>query len=256
LRLLSGADGTRAWTRSQRASSDFWEFPVLLEDLTGDGVSDLVLGSFMTIGDPFEGENGAGFARVYGRTGNTISETTHVFPSAGDASFTGTFSYIGGIEDVDGDARGDVLAGALSAGYNQDPVSGEYELSEVRSAAVFESGPSGTVLYEKSEAEPFTIDAPADVSGDGRIDALEWRYPVEEGGDYGVVVQTLAPTTTLWARTMNEDEFWHLWVAGDQDGDSGEELLTGRNDLLGGHWSSFVASLKGASGSERWRAER
>ncbi|MGH2692999.1 MAG: hypothetical protein ACRDHM_10940, partial [Actinomycetota bacterium] len=42
LRLLSGADGTRAWTRSQRASSDFWEFPVLLEDLTGDGVSDLV----------------------------------------------------------------------------------------------------------------------------------------------------------------------------------------------------------------------
>jgi hypothetical protein len=198
----------------------------------------------------------AGLARVDGRTGTTISETIRPFAGMGDHTFTATFLYIGGTGDVDGDARDDVLAGSVASGYDEDPDTGGSVLGEARSSVVFESGPSGTVIHEKSEAELFTVDAPADLSGDGRADAFEWHYPTTEDGDFGVVVHRLAPTTTLWSRTLTADEFWNIWTGGDHDGTPGEEVLYGRNELIANQWRSAVASLRGSNGSERWRSEK
>jgi len=256
LRLLSGADGTELWTREQRPGSHYWEFPVIVEDLTGDATADLVLASFMTLGEPMESGFAAGLARVDGRTGTTISETIRPFAGIGDHDFTSTFLYIGRTDDVDGDAGADVLAGSVASGYDEDPDAGGSVLGEARSSVVIESGPSGDVIHEKSEAELFTVDAPADLSGDGLADAFEWHYPITEDGDFGVVVHRLAPATTLWSRTLTEDEFWNIWTGGDHDGSPGEEVLYGRNDLMANHWKSAVASLRGSNGSERWRSEK
>lgn len=254
LRLLSGADGSEVWRREQRPAAHFWEFPVVFEELNGDGVMDVVLGSFMTLGEPMGSGFAAGFARVDGPTGTTISETIRPFGGVGDHMFTSTFLYIDGTGDADGDARHDVLAGSMASGYDEDPGSGGLVLGESRSTAVFESGPTGDVIHEKTAAELFTVEAPADLSGDGRVDALEWHYPAVEDGDYGLVVHRLAPTEILWSRTLSEDEFWNMWAAGDHDGAPGEEVLYGRNDLVNAHWKSVVASLRGSNGSERWRA--
>ncbi|MGH2710756.1 MAG: hypothetical protein ACRDH9_06080 [Actinomycetota bacterium] len=255
-RLVSGTDGAILWERTQAADVVYWDFPVAFGELTGDGKTDLVLGNFAEISEsPLATQDAARFTRVNGLTGQTISETTRPFAQALNHELVQSILYISGMDDVDEDGTGEGVAGYLAAGYDRDTLSGEYTRTEVISSAFVESGEAATTLYANSGADLFSISPAGELDGDGKTEAFEWHYPLEEGGDYELVALRLIPSKTLWTRTMNEDEAWHLWPAGDQDGGPGQELLTGRNDLLDGHWSSFVASLKGSNGSERWRIE-
>jgi hypothetical protein len=254
LRLISGTDGTVVWERPQAADVVYWDFPVALGELTGDGKTDLVLGNFAVVEDPLLGEaDAARFARVDGQTGHTISQTTRTFSTAGDNDLVQSILYVNGMEDVDQDATGEGLAGSMSVGYDEDPVTGELTPAEVVSSALVESGETAAALHQATRPELFSLSPAAELDGDGRTEAFEWGYPLEEGGDYLLTALRLIAPKILWARALNQDEAWHVGLAGEQDGAPGQEILTGRNDLLAGHWTSFVASLRGSNGSERWR---
>ncbi len=142
-------------------------------DADGDGWGDFVVGA------PWEDVSGDFEAgRVYlfsGATGTLL----HTLESP-NAENRGFFGYsVAGVDDVDGDGRGDLLVGA----YSEDAGTGVFS----GRAYVF-SGATGTLLYTlvspNAESGGFfglAVSGVPDVNGDGRGDLLVGAYKEDLG---------------------------------------------------------------------------
>lgn len=103
VRVLSGGTGTELWRRAGDLPGDQMGFALAgVPDVDGDGINDVVIGIPATAGGTAPG-------RVVVRSGLTGELISQIFGSQTDSGFG--FS-VGGLHDVNGDGRGDVLVGA------------------------------------------------------------------------------------------------------------------------------------------------
>lgn len=255
--VVDGRDGSTIWTR--RGAED--QFPVASGDYGGHPGKDLIAVALRSSPGaiPFETEGSIVLVRIDGTGGETLFETEHPMPALeGSYNFFYVGLYAGGMADASGDGQDDAFSGSWWVGLTPNDETGEYEIAEARSAYRFESGADGSVLHSADGPTWFDGLPEPDLDGDGLADMSEYHYPLDEDADLRVVMYALSPPSALWERAIPQEEFWEttLWPSGDQDGVPGAEVLYGLNTEQDGHWSSVVASLKGANGAERWRQRR
>jgi hypothetical protein len=260
LRLFSGRDGAQLWERPQAAGATSWEFPLVTDDLGDGSNADLVLGTYLPpAADPFGVPDRARFSRVNGATGFTLFATERAFSQlSGQHEQTFTYLYLAGLGDADGDHMDDAVAGSVMVGFDRAPGSDELTITDVVSTAVVDSGRTDSVIFGNSEGRLFTLSAAGDLQGDGTSEAFEFHNPLDPTKDYSLTALHLASASALWSRSFAEEEYWTgtLWPGGDHDGDGGEDIVYGRNEVTDHGRKSLVASLAGATGAERWRREK
>lgn len=258
LRMISGADGRLLW---KHAPGPEWEVPLLVAPLGGAPGSDVLTAAFggeAASGEESEATSTIRFARVEGTSGETLFETTHrVRTLSGSHNGYLWYTQVGAMGDANGDGTDDVYVSGYAFVWDWDLVTGEPTFSQVGSSTFAESSRTGTLLHEAHGPDIFVLWPAPDLDGDGRSDAYEWHFPLEEGGSYQVRIHGLAPTNYLWDRTFTSDEFWSgtFSEAGDEDGRPGDEILYGTNFEQEGRRHALVSSLEGATGRERWRVE-
>lgn len=143
-------------------------------DATGDGKADLVVGS---PGETAGGKIGAGRAHLY----NGVTGALWKVLTPGKPELNGRFgNAVGGVPDVNGDGRGDVVSGAPS-----EDVPGVYNAGRV----YLHSGASGSVLRsfalgapESNDAFGIAVCGMPDVNGDGFGDVLIGASGADPGG--------------------------------------------------------------------------
>lgn len=256
LRMVSGRDGSSLWEREQAADAHFFEFPMVIDHYGGGAGEDLLTGSFLDDGAAGD----VRLSRVDGATGQTLFESwpkIHA-PETGQPDVVLTATYIFSSDDFDGDSGRDTITSGYRASFDCSAPP-ECSMTEVRSAAVADSGRTGSVVHAGEWPGEVTFLVPAaDLDGDARVDAFEETVPLEQGEDYEIQARSLSAGSILWERVFSWDEYWGgtFWPGGDHDGEPGEEIVYGRSEVVGARWMSLVASLRGADATERWRIEK
>jgi hypothetical protein len=207
----------------------------LVDDLTGDGVSDYIVGAPENA-QPFS--QGEGYARIYDGVSGAVVRTLN--GSAIGFAYGGT---VGNAGDVNGDGRGDVLIASQQAGGL-----GEGAV-EVRSGA--NGGLLRTVVgIDPDEQLGHALEGLGDVTGDGVPDfaasSINYNTPANPRG----IVRAFngANGAPLWSvqGTAGGARFGSsLANMGDINGD-------GRADLLVGSYFGGAKLLSGANGNVLW----
>jgi len=150
--LFSGNNGSLLHTfisPNQQTSGEFGYAVSGVPDTDGDGMGDLLVGSF--------GENRAHL--FSGKSGELLHSLISPI-GLGDVNFGYS---VAGVPDLDGDSRGDLIVGSLA--------------SENRGAAYVYSGSSGMILYPLASPNSmvsglfgYSVSGIEDVDGDGRGD--------------------------------------------------------------------------------------
>jgi hypothetical protein len=257
---IDGGNGNTIWTRETQED----QFPFVAGEYGGGPGADLLAVTLrsMPSSDPVEGLLGEGgetqfvLVRIDGSNGQTLFERARpIYWPTRSYDFVFPFLYAGRMPDADRDGQDDAYIGSLILGFVEDPETGELQLAGADSDYSFESGANGSVLAAKQGPGWFEAYPEPDLDGDGAAEMSEWHVPIQEGEDYRVLLQTLAPATLLWERSIPDAQVWEttVWPSEDQDGVPGGEVVYGLNTEEGGRWSSLVASLTGATGQERWK---
>jgi hypothetical protein len=255
LEIVSGARGTELW-RAEGTDS----VPRLL------GVGDSETGLFVAVGalvatgedDLVSGEYTLRIEALIERrsaaTGAVLSSTRHVATAAaptGDGGAGGSSALtLTSADDGDGDGKREIVVSVAAEATSFD-ADGNPTSSSAQSTSVVESLDGGrTLLSEPSEDVRF-LETLGDVDGDGLLDL---RRNVVTAGDVSI-----SPVVDAAAfRAVDGAPLWRLqgglfelpFVAGDQDGAPGHELLQVRHS----DGPPQVLSLRGQDLTVRWSA--
>jgi len=193
-------------------------------DVDGDGSGDLLLGS------PRYWGVGSWSGRVYvfsGKTGTLLTTLD------GDAE-TAQFGYsVAGLEDLDGDGRGEILVGAYGRNGTAGPDAGR---------AYLYSGKTGTLLKEwQGEGQDHyfgvCVSGVPDADGDGKMDILigasEWGVTANErrGRAYLYSGATRALIRTHDGANVGDLFAWAVAGVPDTNGDGRGDLIVGARDF-------------------------
>lgn len=210
---LSGADGTLLWARAGDVEGGFYGSGLgAVGDVNGDGVSELVVGSF-----------GADLAQVLDGTDGTVVHTLR--PSDLEAATTFGQFFASGGGDVDCDGVGDVFVGDYNAGVGDAAGTG---------GAYAFSGRTGSLLFHlvgRRTGEGFGPGRiVADVNGDGHADVLVGAYTSPEGGEaagkaYLFSGRSGALLRTITATRATDNFGVDALSVGDVDGDQLPDFL-------------------------------
>jgi formylglycine-generating enzyme required for sulfatase activity len=164
---ISGADGALIHTLTSpdnRMDANFGYSVSDIPDVNGDGRPDMLVGSVME--NPYETPGNPGRVYIFSGGNGALLSTIAPPPNANLR-----FGYsVSGIEDIDGDGRGDVIVGSPFDYYNND--------EHIGTGAVYVfSGATGTLLHTLTSPQPKAGDHfgnsvadVADVDGDGLQD--------------------------------------------------------------------------------------
>lgn len=248
----SGSWNLHARYDGASAQDLFGDAACFTEDLDGDGVADIVIGSMWA--DP-GGRNAAGSVAVLsGASGASILQLEG--PTAGD--------YFGravdGIGDVDGDGTPDLLVGA----YGSDPGG----ISLAGTVHVL-SGLDGSTIHAlhgnlQNDFFGYACAAAGDVDGDGVEDLIVGAYGVDAPPSYSVgAAYVYSGATGLLLHTFLGSDaggFFGISVAGpgDLNGDGFADLLvgapqdsiTGRAYLYSGADGSLLTTYTGSGSAD------
>ena len=206
-------------------------------DVTGDGLDDLLIGADR------EDAGGAGAGAVYVVSG-LISADTDLGSLGGPKLVGEALGDHAGISvaspgDVDGDGFADILLGAYDADAGgvaagvaylvSGPVSGVLPLADAQARMIGE---------QAGDLAGFTVAAPGDFDGDGRMDVLVSAYQEDTGGaQAGAVYLFEGPVSgnlRLWTADLKvtgesagDQAGWSISPAGDTDGDGLADALIG-----------------------------
>jgi len=157
--VFSGANGLVLYAVSGVAAADNFGFSVaFVPDTDGDGMGEVLAGAW--VGDSGGINRGQAFL-IDGDTGATL----HTLGGENDYDF---FGYsVAGLEDLDGDGRGDLLVGAPGSGFN-GPGAG---------SAYVHSGATGALLHTlrgdaSGDGYGSAVAAAGDIDLDGNCDLL------------------------------------------------------------------------------------
>jgi hypothetical protein len=252
--VLDGADGAQRWSRAANGS---WPYLTAVGDIDGSGLDDVLLVEFDDGWDwESDGTTTAGYEahRLRGLTGESLgSSSFHL----GDGEDAFTWVTVGG--DADGDGVADLVATMTVGGYGED---GQTWTSS--RSLVVESGATGTLLYRLDDTNHMGY-LTADLDGNGADELMLSKMDYDADGGrwsefrYDLTAVRLVDGTQLWTRTdryRDDGTSDVAFVAGDQDGQPGAELLHVRTEAAGGAGTSTVASLEGATLRQRWVISR
>jgi hypothetical protein len=243
--LLDGATFKRLYTFWGEKTDARLGYAVAgVPDVDGDGAGDLLLGSprYYGVGD------WSGRVYVYsGKTGGLI------YTLDGDAA-TAQFGFaVAGLEDLDGDGRGEILVGA----YGRNGTAGKDA-----GRAYLYSGKTGQLLkeWEGEGANHFfgvSVAGVPDADGDGKMDILigasEWGTQPEErrGRAYLYSGATRSLIRSHDGATVGDLFGWAVSGVPDTDGDGRGDLLVGARDFDPGtlHNAGRIYLLSGKDGT-------
>ena len=235
----SGVDGTQLWTVDGKHSWDLMGSAVgFLDDVSGDGVSDLVVGVYGATGRDTGGAGGSGRGEALVLSGEDGS-TIHRLKPRGDANFFGRF-FARAAGDVDGDGTGDTFVSDYAAGRggvgsnggnpNPRPTNG------TGTAYVFsgETGKPIHVIDGEQFGEGFGPGRGiGDINGDGHDDLIVAAWTSSEGAPAAGIARIYSGANATVLRTITSTtpgEFLGVDAlgVGDLNGDGmGDFLITG-----------------------------
>jgi hypothetical protein len=225
--LFSGATGALLQTLESPNPEDsgFFGWAVSgVPDADGDGRGDLLVGAIM---EDTESQD-AGRAYLFGGATGALLQTLESPNAVQDADFG---SALAGVEDVDGDGRGDLLVGAPA----------ENRGAENAGAAYLFSGATGLLLLPLETPNPelggqfgISVAGVPDADGDGRADLLigafrEDAAATDAGRAYLFSGVTGGLLQTLVSPDLELGGEFGIATAGvsDADGDGRGDLLVG-----------------------------
>ena len=175
----SGADGSNIWGKTFAGSCSartLWS-----DDLNGDGVPDMYVCQSSIGGSP-------SYKKWWFRSGKTGA-------ALWSKSFTNpTWLYrMGG--DLDGVARGDILASPLLALYASPPVSSSVQMLR---------GSNGWTIWSKTVTGAYQASPVGDMNGDGRRDVMLTSYPTSLSGsnvNFKAIAKNGVNGVNLWQKT-------------------------------------------------------
>ncbi|MCA9771052.1 MAG: FG-GAP repeat protein [Myxococcales bacterium] len=244
--VYSGRGARRLYALDGEGAGDFFGYAIeRAPDADGDGREDLVVGAYQ-----HTGPGGLQAGRVYLYSGANGS-LLHVFDGEQPAAQLGRG--VGGVPDVDGDGRGDVVAGA----YNHEGSAGEGS-----GVTYVYSGATGAVLHRiEGEAAGdnfgFSVAGVPDADGDGRGDfvttALLHAGPGGPGSGRAYLYsgRTGALLHHFDGEAQSDNLGRCVSNAGDVNGDQRGDYVVGadKSDGAGGFNSGRAYVISGASGA-------
>ena len=223
-------------------------------DLTGDGVTDLVIAA------PYADDGAEDGGSVYLVSGLITGQSTLSIATAriDGAASDDRLGVVAASSDVDGDGFSDLFLGAsmVDGGLGRT-----YLISGPVTGAVSVSSALGTVDGTSNDDRLGTaLAAPGDTNGDGLADLLLGAYGDDTSGNSaGAVFLALGPVTGERSLTDSHASFYGeatadragvtVSAAGDVDGDGLADLLIGADRSGPGNAGAAYVVLGGASGS-------
>jgi hypothetical protein len=240
--VYSGASGRLLFSKTGSAGEHLGFAVAYVPDADGDGLGDVLVGARAAD----LGATNSGAARLYsGVSGALLLEL------AGESSFDLFGSAVAGLEDLDGDGRGDLVVGASLS---------DAKGSGAGSAYVY-SGATGALLWTlrgeaSGDAFGYAVADAGDVNGDGASDVLVGAPGADAGGQNSGAAYVYSGADgsllRLWNGTAAGDGFGNA-VAGalNLDGDSSADVMVGAvGSDANGASSGEVRVLAGVDGSQ------
>ncbi|MFC1601452.1 immunoglobulin domain-containing protein [Candidatus Sumerlaeota bacterium] len=223
-----------------------------IEDVTGDGLTDVLVGAYQE--NPAAAPAGSGAAHIFnGLTGSLVQALVSPNPT-----FDGNFGYsVSGVPDINGDGVPEALIGA--PGESVEGPTGT--IFEAGRAYVFH-GASGALLYTLESPTPqdsgefgTAVAGIGDINGDGRGDFIVGS-PGEDGGVaplYAGRVHVFSGATGQLIRTLespNAKVFGNFGISVDAvpdvNGDATPDMI------IGADWEGRAYIVSGADGAFLW----
>lgn len=252
LAALSPQTGQRLWQREEKKSDNLgWDL-TLAGDHDGDGHRDLLVGAPA-------GDSG----RVYLLSGHD-GKLLHTYEPGAEAGSFGW--YVAEIDDLDGDGRADLVAGA--------PFARDAGGAMVGGAWILSSA-TGTELKHWKSTEPRggfgnIVTPVADLDGDGKRDVAVAAPATEDPartlpGEVILYSSASGKELRRWSGRQAGEQFGRMVIAaGDLDGDGSEDVAVaapwyrsesgdkaGRVELRSGRSGAVLTELVGAQ-EESW----
>ena len=240
--VFSGATGALLYSMSGSAGEHFGFAVAFVPDTDGDGLGDVLVGA--RAADP--GATNAGAARLYsGATG------TLLFELAGESSFDLFGSAVAGLEDLDGDGRGDLVVGSYLNGAKAGGAGSAYVYS----------GADGSLLWTlrgeaAGDAFGYAVASAGDVNGDGACDVLVGAPSADLGGQNAGAAYVYSGANgvllRLWSGAAPGDGFGTAVAGGlNLDGDLLADVMVGAvGSDANGESAGEVRVLAGVDGAE------
>lgn len=239
--LISGADGTTAWTRAGYLIDR-------LGDLGGGPGPDAILVRF---GGTWDEGFSMDLVRIDGTTGTELVSSHHELDTHG-ANMTEL--WVENVGPVGGSTGGDVTVTTGRANVDWDAQTVRDEHTDI----LAEDGATASVLSERHLNQFGAVSGVGDVTGDGRSDATSWHYESvwteSDGWSYfqtrwveDAVVELLTMTDL---RPLPVDRW--LSSSADLDGDGVHELIFARELDTPDGLATEITAVNGPDGSPRW----